>query len=90
MPIIIIIYSLSNFYHRICTSIFTEENEKRADLSQRIVFKSKKSEQSTASTAADTVTETKSNKKDKKRPSKPEASKSKLSFQIEDEEEDDE
>lgn len=72
-------------------SHFTEENEKPADLSQRIVFKSKKSEKSTASTTATaaTASETKSNKKDKKRPSKPEVSQSKLSFQIEDEEEED-
>lgn len=63
---------------------FTEENEKPADLSQRIVFKSKNSDKQEATTS-----ESKSEKKDKKRSSRPDISKSKLSFQVEDEEDDD-
>lgn len=63
---------------------FAEENEKRADLSQRVVFKSKKSEKQSGSQ------ETKPDKKDKKRKDRPEATKSKLSFQYDDEEEEQE
>lgn len=63
---------------------FTEEDEKPADLSQRIVFKSKKLDGQVA-----TKSESKPENKDKKRSSRPDISKSKLSFQIEDDEEDD-
>lgn len=58
---------------------FIETNEKPADLSQRIVFKSKKPEKQSSSDGE--------TKKDKKQ-QKPETSQSKLSFQVDDEEED--
>lgn len=61
---------------------FAEENEKPADLSQRIVFKSKKSDSEVATSSED-----KSEKKDKKRSARPDISKSKLSFQVEDDDE---
>lgn len=59
----------------------TEEHEKPADLSQRIVFKSKNPEKQVAITG-----ETKSEKKNKKQSSRPDISKSKLSFQVDDDE----
>lgn len=78
-----VFFSLVKFCSDLWLFCFTEENEKPADLSQRIVFKSRNSDRQVA-TASDSKSET----KDKKRSSRPDISKSKLSFQVEDDEED--
>lgn len=63
---------------------FTEEIEKPADLTQRIVFKSKNSAGQVA-----TASESESKKSDKKQPARPDINKQKLSFQVEDDEDND-
>lgn len=65
-------------------SSFTEEVEKPADLSQRIVFKSKNSVRQVATTS-----ESESKKTEKKRPTRHDINKQKLSFQVEDDDEED-